>query len=394
MKIIFVSALFPYPLHSGGQVRMFNLIKKLSQKHEITLFSFIRSESENAFKKNVSFCSKVITVMRGGAWQGRYVIPAVTGTYPLLMSTYNNSQMRDLIADELAKTAYDGIHIEPGYIWPCLPKTNLPVVVSEHNIEHEVYAGFVRQSALRLPLWLDVWKLKMWEAKIWKKAAKVTAVSEEDKKYISASSGSKKVDVINNGVDLSTFAYKPKNKRMSEAMTYVYIGNFAWIENQDAVKYLLSEIWPAISRRYPKATLRIVGKNLPGDIKNMARDERVIFLDSVDRIQTELQNADIMLAPIRIGGGTKYKILEAMASGLPVITTKQGAMGLHAKHNKELFIAESGKDILKCVDMIADSGWRLNVVSAARKLIESQYSWDSIAEKLDDIWKGAYGKTN
>ena len=394
MKILFVSALLPYPLHSGGQVRMYNLLKQLSHDHDIHLFSFIRSENENAYKKELSFCSHVTTVMRGSAWQSQYILPAIFGSYPLLLSTYDNNEMRQCIAKELAREPYDGIHIEPGYVMPSIPKTDVPIVVSEHNIEHDVYAGFVGQSLLRLPLWIDVWKLSMWEKHIWNHAARITAVSPEDKAYIHKAAPDKKVDIINNGVDLQAFPYKPKNKRMSDSMTYLYVGNFAWIENQDAVRYLLTSIWPGIIKKYTKATLRVVGKNLPSDIRRIAHGSGVVFLDSVERIQTELQQADIMLAPIRIGGGTKYKILEAMASGLPVITTKQGAMGIHATHNKELFVADTMEQVLKSIDMIRDSGWRLGVVSAARKRIEEQYSWDSISQKLDVVWRGAYGKSN
>jgi polysaccharide biosynthesis protein PslH len=392
MKILFVSALFPYPLYSGGQVRMYNLIRQLSDKHEITLFSFIRKNGENTYKKNMPFCRSITTVLRGSAWQSEYITRAITGPYPFLWSTYDNDSMRRSIEKELAQTSYDIIHLEPGYVWPSLPKTDIPLVVSEHNIESNVYAGYVRQSIFRFPLWVDVWKMAIWQRRIWKKAARVTAVSQDDNKYIGSVINPKKVEIINNGVDLPSFPYKPKNKRMSDAMTYLYVGNFSWIENQDAVKHLIKEIWPAIARCYPKATLRIVGKNLPNEIREMANTSNTFFFDQVEHIQTELQNADIMLAPIRIGGGTKYKLLEAMASGLPIITTKEGAEGLHARHNKELFIADTTKDILKSIQMIADSGWRLGVVSSARKRIEEEYSWVSIADQLDTVWREAYGE--
>src|SRR3989344_9184440 len=144
MKIVFVSAVFPYPLYSGGQVRVFNLLKRLSTKHDISLFSFIRKDEEEQYKKNVSFCRLVTTVKRGGAWQLRYMARALTSSYPFLLSTYDNELMRRLIEKELQRGKYDIVHIEPGYVWPSLPDTTLPVAVSEHNIEHEIYTGFVK----------------------------------------------------------------------------------------------------------------------------------------------------------------------------------------------------------------------------------------------------------
>ena len=201
MKILFVSAVLPYPIHSGGQIRIYNLLKRLGKTHEIHLFSFIRSKREKKYLSKLSFCKRVITVMRGRVWQPTYLLKTITSSYPLLWSSYHNVEMISLLSDEIVKGKYDLIHMEPGYVWPSIPETRIPVVVCEHNIEHTVYEAYVRQfpvSVLRPFLSLDVAKMATWEQRVWKKATKIVTVSESDR----ASIGQSNVAVVPNGVDL------------------------------------------------------------------------------------------------------------------------------------------------------------------------------------------------
>lgn len=395
MNILFVSAVLPYPLHSGGQVRIYNLLKRLSQKHEITLYAFIRDKKEEIYVKELSFCKKVVTVMRGRAWQPRYFIQSLFTSFPFLYETYNNRQMRKYLRTELANR-YDLIHLEPGYVWASLPRTNTPVIVSEHNIEHEVYQKFA--DHFRLPLFRplmhwDVAKMDSWEHRIWKAAAQVTAASDDDRDYIRGVVDKSKITVVKNGVDTKQFSFHPKKTISFSHPVFLYAGAFRWIQNIDAAEYLLGSVWPLMRATYPKATLRIVGKNPPPRLRNLAAGG-VSFLEFVEDIHKEYISADIFLAPIRVGGGTKYKIIESMASGLPVVTTPVGAGGINIHGGKEVWIAQTPEEILDRVHDIIRGTTRKNALKRARKLVEDNYNWEHIADTLDGVWKKTYEKTN
>jgi glycosyltransferase involved in cell wall biosynthesis len=376
MKILFVSAVLPYPLHSGGQIRMYNLLKRLASVHEIHLYAFIRSESEKKYLPELSFCRSVTTALRGRVWQPKYIVKTITGPYPLLWSSYHNSEMLGILADEISRGNYDLVHIEPGYVWPSIPTEHrIPIVIAEHNIEHTVYELYVRNfkiGILRPLLLRDVIKMKSWEHHVWRRAAHIITVSENDRSFI----GEPNVSVVPNGVDIQAFAFRPK-KTMPKHLTFLYIGDFRWMENRDAARHLIRDFWPAIQEVYPDARLRIVGKNAP---------RGPYFVGEVDNIQDELNAADCMLAPIRVGGGTKYKLLEAMAAGLPVITTAQGIEGMSGEDKKHFLIAESASDVLAAIAYLRNDAKRTELVKNARAIIEKEYSWDLIAQKLDHVW--------
>lgn len=395
MKILFVSAVFPFPLFSGGQVRIYNLLKRLSKKHDISLYTFIRNTKEEQYVKELAFCKKVVTVMRGPAWQYRYIARSLMANYPFLYATYNNKLMQELIRQELT-SHYDLIHIEPGYVYMSLPDTKIPIVVSEHNIEHDVYKKYV--DNFRIPLFRpmmqwDVAKMDRWEQFIWKQAAQVTATSDGDSAWIHTVVGKNKVSLVTNGVDAEKFMYVPKKTISVDRLVFLYVGNFSWIQNTDAVRRLLKDTWPFIRHNYPTALLKIIGKNLPKNLRNLSSNG-VTFIDSVVNIEKEYKSADILLAPIRVGGGTKYKIIESMASGLPVITTTIGAAGITAQGRQVFWIADTNEEILKSIRDISDSSERKNVLSHARKLVEDKFSWEQIANTLEQVWRHAYEQSH
>lgn len=389
MNILFISALMPYPLYSGGQVRIYNLLSRLSRTHDITLVTFLRDNQEKLYEKNLRFCKKIITWYRGHAWQPGYVARSVVGFTPLLLTSYDHAGLREEVAAELSRGQYDLVHIEPWYVWPSVPVTAIPVIAATHNIEYGVYAQYARTlrfMPIRPFYYWDVVKLRLWEERIWKRASRVVAVSPQDARVIQETIGSPtSVSIVPNGVDISSFRFAVKKN--IDAPVFLFVGSFTWVQNQDAVRWLVTSIWPKLKDTHQGSQLRIVGRGMPAAIRKLVTNHRVTIHEHVEDIEKELHEADLLLAPIRIGGGTSFKILEAMASGLPVVTTTLGATGLKVADGKELMIGDTQDQFVRVVEsLLASPKKRQEIARSARRIIEREYTWDSIAKTMDRLW--------
>jgi glycosyltransferase involved in cell wall biosynthesis len=385
MKVLFISALLPYPLFSGGQVRMYNLLQRLSRTHEITLCSYIRKSGERANLDKLGFVRDIRTVLRGRALNPAYLFRAATSSYPWLLASYDLASMRATVSRELATGTYDLVHIEPFYVMPGLPKTDLPVVVSEHNIEYDVYRRYADAAGLTMKpmmLW-DVEKLRRMERKSWQMASQTIAVSEDDAAVIKRYTD--KVTVVPNGVDTHWFHFR--DRTVTDAPRCLFVGNFSWGPNRDALEYLVMEVWPVLKKRIPKAELTVVGKGAPADLVS---SDGVRYLSDVDDIRTAMDNADVSLAPMRIPGGSKYKIIESMAAGLPVVTTPEGVAGLNAKDGTHVMLASTPNEISAALVSAASRPAAIGKMAhCARRLVESTYDWEAIAKIQDRVWKEA-----
>jgi polysaccharide biosynthesis protein PslH len=393
MNVLFISAVLPYPLYSGGQIRMYNLLKRLAKKHRITLISFIRDQKEKSFDNDLSFCDQVQFVLRGRAVQPSYILNGLFGTYPWLLSTYDNQHMRERIGDVIATKHIDILHAEPFYVWPSIPDIQVPVVVSEHNIEYDVYEQYVRHfpvSVLRPFMMRDVDKIKKWEHYVWRNANRLTAVSQSDasvmQNYLSHP-----ISVIPNGVDLPSL---PFQKKKDTHHRLLFVGNFRWVPNRDAAKRLVTSIWPIVREKYPDAELAIVGRDMPSLLEKEIRNAGGSAQSNVKSIAESYAWADVMVAPHGIAGGTKFKILEAFASGLPVVTTYAGITGIEANDGHEYLSAKTDAEFAHQIFVVFEQQKKMESITyAARILIEHTYNWDFIAQKLETVWKEAYERT-
>lgn len=391
MNVLFVSAILPYPLHSGGQVRLYNLLKRLSKDHEITLYTFIRDEKERRLTSQLSFLKNIHLFYRGTVWQPIYLFRALTSDLPLLLASYKHQEMKQAIEKDLREHRYDCIHLEPFYVWPSIPdQLPVPLIVSEHNIEYEVYHAYARQTPFPFfqPfLERDVRKIKKYEEYAWKRADRLITVSGHDASIAGSITDKKKISVVPNGVDTTHFSYQTK-KIDATQLKFLFTGNFLWLPNVKAVEFLVKEIWPAIAVHFPKAHLEVVGKHLPKRIKHTLEKLHVTYQAFADDIRDIYRAHDILLAPMTIAGGTKFKILEAFASGCLVLTTREGVEGIDVKNGESYLQSDTPSSFVGAIQSIVNQPEKYSqITKQARKLIEQKYSWDAIAEEQSNIWK-------
>lgn len=212
MKILLVSSFLPYPLFSGGQVRLYNIIKHLSKNHEVTLVCEKRSNQTTVDIEEVKkICKEVYVIDRKKQWSPSVIAQTAFSIYPFLMVGHTLLEMKARVTELLKKHTYDLIHVETFYVYQNIPETRIPVVLIEHNIEYSVYERFTKAAPKYLwpllpLLYVDIAKMKYWEERFWEKATRLVAVSPLEKDLMG-----KNTALVPNGVDTKNFQFPISN---------------------------------------------------------------------------------------------------------------------------------------------------------------------------------------
>jgi glycosyltransferase involved in cell wall biosynthesis len=403
MKILMLTPYLPYPPSSGGQVRSYNLIKQLASKHEITLFSLIKDPSEKKFVKELEkYCRKVAVFSRSPKpWTLSNILRTGFSFYPFLVIRNLSEKEREALSVELSQESYDLIHAETFYVMPHLPPTSVPILLVDQTIEYQVYQHYVEKSEnwfLKPLLYVDVLKIKYWESRFWKKADKVVAVSQADKRKMKSVVKDLDVGVVPNGAGEDLMRAWGKKRPTSNPVVF-FQANFTWLQNVEAANKLVKYVFPLIRKEMPSATCWIVGQEAKEKVGKLASKEvKIINLeaDEIKGVIDAYKKATVFVAPLRGPGGTRLKILAAMAAGVPVVTTKVGIEGIDAQNEKEVLIANQWQKMAEVtVQLMKDKELYQKIIDSARKLVEDKYSYQSIARSLEKIYQEvAFGKKN
>jgi polysaccharide biosynthesis protein PslH len=392
MKILMLVPFLPNTSMSGGQTRWYNIIKYLSTRHEITLFSLIKDESELRFIPELEKYCKIVKVFNRSKspWTFRNLFLAIFTFYPLLVVRNWSPKLRRAIAQELADKKYDLIHAETFYVMPHLPRSSIPAILVEQTIEYQVYKHFVDTKVpfvLRPLFMIEIIKLRFWELYFWKKADRLVAVSDDDREVMQELIPRIKVDVIPNGVDAKHFAVKTVEKKQPPRVMYG-VTNFEWLQNVEAVDTLIDDVWPQIQKSVPEAKLWIVGRKFPDRLIKLSQErEDIEITESIEDARDAYLGASIMVAPIRGSGGTRLKILEAMASGLPIVSTTIGVAGLGLTNGQHALIADDSKELaMQAVKLLRNPKLAKKIGNEGKLFVQNHYDWKMIVQIHDRIY--------
>jgi len=384
----------PYPATDGGQIRSFNLIKHLSKKHEITLYSYIRFRDKNQ-EKDIQvlkkYCRKVEVVNRGKTWTLSNILRTGFSLYPFLISIYRSPLLREKIRKELASEQYDLIHAETFYVMPYIPKTSVPVILVEQTINYKVFEHYVMTNKwliLKPLLWIDVQKLKFWETYYWKKAVRVTAVSDADAAVMKAHVPGLKVQIIANAIG-QDFENLPTTTHYNHDI--LFMGNYKWMQNWEAAEVLIKDVFPLIKKAIPDSRLIIAGQFIRKEFKGYESKDLVINdlkPDDGPGVARAMRTGGVLVAPIYGPGGTRLKILGAAAAMLPVVTTPTAASGLSFRNGESILIGKTPADLARLTtELLRSKDAYRKIVMRAKKIVEQKYSWESVAKKLETVYK-------
>lgn len=395
MKILMLTPYFPYPPHSGGQTRSYNLIKHLGEKHEITLFSLIKDESERKYIGELQkYCKKVRIFSRPPKpWTIKNIFRTAFSNYPFLVIRNFTDEEKKAVSDELRNEKYDLIHAENFYTMPYIPKTEIPVVFIEQTIFYRVYQHYVETLPwylcwLKPILMIDILKLKYWENYFLKTAHFTAAVSEEDRQHIQELTGRKKIYIVPNGVDFEQFSER-KYEKSKVPIALFGLADFHWIQNKEGVEVLMESVWPKIKKEVKDAKLWIAGKIAP-QVLSQYLGEKDVLIEEVKDSREAYQKAWVLVAPMKSGGGSRTKFFEAMASGLPIITTNLGIEGIVAENNREVIIRDDLEELAEeAIKLLQNKKLREAIGRKGQELVKREYAWRSSAEQLDKLYEEA-----
>ncbi|WKZ25954.1 MAG: glycosyltransferase family 4 protein [bacterium] len=384
----------PIDQMSGGQTRWYHLIKFLSKNHKITVVSLIRGDKEKELSylpQIEKYCEKIMVFDRPKSpWTIRNLFLTLVTFNPLVVMRNFSLEERKAITKELKENDYDMIHAETFYVMPHIPKTSVPTVLVEPTIEFSVYQHYVDNEVpfyFKFIYLFDVIKLKWWEKYYWRKANRVFAVSEEDREIMEKELPGIKVGIIPNGVDVSYFEEK-KVKRFVPARI-LYHGDYKWMQNVEAVNILIKDVWPLIKEKAKNVKLWITGRSVPKDILEIAKnDMNIIVTESPEDNRDVFKTASVLVTPIMSPGGTRLKVLESMASDLPVVSTPVGVAGLNIKKGKHALVSSQVSELAEMtLKVLGDTSLSSNLAREGKKFVANNFDWQSIVANLEKVYQ-------
>ncbi|MEZ5499011.1 MAG: glycosyltransferase family 4 protein [Steroidobacteraceae bacterium] len=402
MRILWISHNVPFPPVTGALVRNYNLFRRIANRHAVDLLCFNQSALLSSNKQ----IELAAAELRKFAKSVEIVsIPAERHTLPRLllylraviskggysMNWLRSREMAQIITILVAKGQYDVIHLDTISLAIFVPLfRDYPIVLNHHNVESQVMATRcnVEHRLIHRTIYrLESSRLVDAEQEYCRLVSCNVAVSEADAAILRRLAPQSRVEVCENGCDVQHFT--PHEKPAEQLCTLIFVGNFGWAPNVDAVEYFFNRIWPVLKVDAPGLRVRVVGAKPPALVSNVASlDSSVIATGFVDDLLAEYRHADICICPLRHGGGTKLKLLEAMAVGLPIVTTSVGAEGLDLIHGQHALIADDVQDFVQAIKKIrSNPDFAISLGRAARELAVSRYSWDSLAERLEKIYE-------
>lgn len=383
----------PYPPASGGQIRTLNLLKYLSRTNEITLIGLYKNDQQKKYISHLTpYCKEVYLCKRADKpWQLHTIFKSIFSLQPFLVVRNFSQEAKTILESLIQKEQFDVIHAETFYIMPHIPSTSIPIFLLEQTIEYKVYQHFVNSLPFFIkPLFsLDILKLKYWERFYWKKAFLVGTVSESDRKIISELEGQMQPVVVPNGAGEEMIVDKLEPKKLDKPVV-LFQGNFFWLQNTEAANYLIDKIAPKLRSILPHAIIHIAGQNARNKINTNREEITVVDIDSDDTlaVRKAYENASVFLAPIFGPGGTRLKILAAMAAGLPIVSTKTGVEGLTVQDGVHVLIANTPEEFAqKTKKILSDKKLYETIRKNAYLLVKEKYNWKKIAESLEIAYR-------
>jgi glycosyltransferase involved in cell wall biosynthesis len=399
-RLLFLSPRYLFPADSGGKIRTVSILRGLlGGAFEVHLVSPMPERSAPVDTAQIGqICDRFTgwtAPQRGTAFQWTRMRHLLSGL-PVAVATDYSRAGRRTVDEELGRRP-DLIVVDFPHAAVLAPGPfACPSVLFTHNVEAEIFRRHAETA--RDPLRRAVWrsqasKMAHYERALLKRFDAVVAVAERDREHFGRAYGASNVSVIPTGVDLDYFSYSATPALASaDPATVVFTGSMDWMANIDGIEYFMGDVWPEVARVHPDAKFVVVGRRPPPALVERARARGLNweFTGFVDDVRPYVRRAHVYVIPLRVGGGTRIKVYEAMALGCPVVSTRIGVEGLPVKDGSEFVAADGPGDMAASIlSLLGRNDERSRLSAAARRFVEESVSTASAAKVFEQICQHA-----
>ena len=391
MKILWVKTGKLVPVDTGGKIRSYNILRKLAGRHEVTFLSYYGGRRDEAYEREI--CehlpgTKVIyTATRDATALGRnllYLRRLPLGA-PFGVTKFLSRETQRLLSQWLNEGRFDVAVCDfLGSTLNFPRKSATPVALFQHNVESILWRRHAEHEAnliKRIAFKLEAAKMLRYERAAVARFDHVIAVSEYDRQQMKTMTDPSRISVVPTGVDLRQ--YQAAAGESATEPVVIFLGSMDWEANVDGVTYFCREIWPRVKRAAPEARFRVVGRNPDQRVKQLASGD-IEVTGRVESVIEHLREAAVFVVPLRIGGGTRLKIYEAMAMRKAVVTTTIGAEGLDVNHGRDILLADDPQTFAdSVVEMLRDHPRRM-ILEAAAGDQAARYDWSVVTDRFEE----------
>jgi polysaccharide biosynthesis protein PslH len=396
VKILFVATNLPIPSNNGQAIRSLSIIQALeSSGHELTFVSFANKGRPADLRPLSSFCRSIDLLEReitNLTDQKDYLrrIGFLLAFSSFSVGRFRSKAMREKIQDHLQMGNYDLIICDGIYIVINVPETNVPIALNCHNVEYmilERYARLERNPLKKYYAALESYFMRIAERRSAHRASLAMVCSQVDLRILRLLRPDLPIFVVPNVVDTDLIHPKERSPLDSKDPVLLFQGAMDWYPNRDAVEYFTRAILPRVRTECPKVRFIVAGRNPPAQfIEQFKSDPMIKFTGTVPDMRPHLDAATVVIVPLRLGGGTRIKILEACAAGRPVVSTSVGAEGLNLEAGKEIILADDPVEFARSVvNMLQDPARSDAVARSSRAAVTERYSHLTLKKSLDVV---------
>jgi glycosyltransferase involved in cell wall biosynthesis len=399
LNVAIVASELPYPPTAGNRIRTLNLALRLAPRHRITFIAHRNDEADEATRFlgrhgiGAELVDRAIPAKSGPRFYARLAMN-LASPLPYSVASHSSRAIRDAVRSFARRQEVDVWQLEAVMLADAMADLGpVPRVLIAHNVESLIWRRYFETASSPLRRWYirEQWrKFERFERRAFAGATRVVAVSEPDAALIRGQLGGRRVDVVDNGVDRG---YYEAVRRQPDPRTLLFLGSLDWRPNVDAIGLLLDRVFPAVRAAEPEARLLIVGRKPSAALAGRAGEASGVELHAdVPDVRPYLARSTAMVVPLRIGGGSRLKILEAAAAGLPVISTRVGAEGLDLIPEEHYVAADEPEEMTEAlVGCFHEPAAARARAERARALVLERHDWDVLADQLEAAWLGCLG---